>query len=77
MEFEKPQEKQSIYLWISWGEFAVFSRIPKTKSRDKFRLVIQFSIRTHAYQFSFHQYFTRSHTEPGSTVAMISAGISS
>ncbi len=77
MEFKKPQEKQIIYLWISWGEFAVFSRIPKRKSRNNIRLVIQFSIRTHAYQFSFHQYFTRSHIDPGSTVAMISAGISS
>lgn len=73
----KPQENERISLWITLGEFAVFSRISERKSRNNFRPIIHFLFRSKVYQFSFHQNFTRSHTEPGSTVAMISAGISS
>lgn len=74
---QKPQENERISLWITLGEKTVFSRISKRKSRNIFRPVIHFRFASKAYQFSFHQNFTRSHTEPGSTVAMISAGISS
>jgi hypothetical protein len=77
MDTAKPQENEIICLWITLGEIPVFSRIPKRKSRNNIRLIIHFRFSSKAYQFSFHQNFTRSHTEPGSTVAMISAGISS
>ena len=59
------------------GKNTVFLRISRQKRVDIFGTNLFFQTTSQAYQFSFHQYFMRSHIEPGSTVAMISAGISS
>ncbi len=35
MKIKKPQDNHDIYLWISWGEIPVFSRISGRKSLNK------------------------------------------